>query len=60
MTVKINKYRLHQRDNYSVILDLSTGNTIVKLERMIHIDRKKLAESILEELNTGKYEEPTE
>ena len=60
MTVKINKYRLHQRDNYSIILDLSTGNTIVKLERMINIDRKKLAESILEELNTGKYEEPTE
>ena len=60
MTVKIDKYRLHHDKNYSIILNLSTGNAIVKLELMKEIPRKKLAESILKELNTGKYEELTE
>ena len=60
MTVKIDKYRLHHDKNYSIILNLSTGYTIVKLELMAEIPRKKLAESILKELNTGKYEELTE
>ena len=60
MTVKIDKYRLHHDNNYSIILNLSTGHTIVKLELMKEIPRKKLAEFILKELNTGKYEELTE
>ena len=60
MTVKIDKYRLHHENNYSVIINLDTGHIIVKLELMKKISREKLAESILKELNTGKYEELTE
>ena len=60
MTVKIDKYRLHHDTNYSVIVNLDIGYIIVKLELMKKISREKLAESILKELNTGKYEELTE
>ena len=60
MTVKIDKYRLRHDNNYSVIVNLDTGYIIVKLELMKRISREKLAESILKELNTGKYEELTE
>ena len=60
MTVKIDKYRLRHENNYSVIINLDTGYIIVKLELMKKISREKLAEFILKELNTGKYEELTE
>ena len=56
MTVKIDKYRLRHDKNYSAIFDLSTGYKIVHLELMKKEIRKKLAERILDELNSGGYE----
>ena len=56
MTVKIDKYRLHNDTNHSVIYNLSTGYKIITLELMKKEPREKLAKHILEELNTGKYE----
>ncbi|WP_407415762.1 hypothetical protein [Methanobrevibacter sp.] len=56
MTVKIDKYRLHHDTNSSAIYDLSTGYKIITLGLMKKEVREKLAEKILNELNTGKYE----
>lgn len=57
MSVKIDKYRLHNQSNGSAIYDLSTGYKIVYIELMKNDAREKLAKHILDELNTGKYEE---
>lgn len=55
MTVKIDKYRLEHATHTSAIFDLTTGHKIISLS-MRKGPRIKLAEHILDELNTGKYE----
>ena len=57
MTVKVNKYTLEEYKGNYYIFNRVTGNRIISLEERNSKFNKKLGEAILQELNTGKYEE---
>ena len=60
MTVKIDKYSLEEYKGNYYIYNRANGKRIISIESPNQYFNKALGETILKELNTGKYEELTE
>ena len=62
MTVKINRYKVSKSANFKgdkarAIIDYSSYREIITFDTDNEETNQKLAEVVLNELNTGKYEE---
>lgn len=60
MTVKIDKYSLEEYKGYYYIYNRANGKRIISIESSHQYFNKALGETVLKELNTGKYEELNE